>query len=485
MKGVNRVFGLNGGKATGPAFKPRWWAPRSMFGRNLLLLVALILLAEAGIGLLFRQWIQAPRMAAMQQFVVVQAQAQRDFLLHLDGASRAQWQQRLSARFGLAGEPQAAEPDSLWLARFMQNLTQELNPAQFQVRWQQQPLPGLWLGMRVGQQWLWQELDSSALHPNLPSLMLWVLLGGGVLAVLGAYLIQRRINRPLQQLAAAALAFGQGQAQNLPMPFETSQTAPLEIAQLAHSMQRMAHDLALAEQERELMLAGVSHDLRTPLTKLRLAVEILSGSALAAEEAPLLQGMVQHIASANQVIGQFIDFARSGSDEAQQAVDIAPMLAQLLQELSPQDRAQVQLQVQADLPALLCRPVALRRAVQNLLDNALRYGMPQADSPWANTAASITLQACSQNGQMVISVADRGQGIPAHEQARMRQPFARLQQAGTSSGARVHTAGAGAGAGLGLAIVERIVRLHHGQMLLMQRDGGGLQVSLLVPLAGS
>lgn len=466
---------MNGGKQSVPRFKPRWWAPRSMFGRNLLLLVALILLAEAGIGWMFRQWIQAPRVAAMQQFVVQQAQAQRAFLLRLDDAARAQWQQ---GQPGWQREPQAAEPDSLWLARFMQNLRQELKPDQYQVRWQQQPVPGLWLGLRVGPQWLWQELESSGLHANLPPLVLWILVGGGVLAVLGAYVIQRRINRPLQELAAAALAFGQGQAQNLPIPFETSQQAPLEIAQLAHSMQRMAHDLALAEQERTLMLAGISHDLRTPLTKLRLSVEILSGSALAAEEAPLLEGMVQHIASANQVIGQFIDFARSSSDEAQQAVDIHAMLAQLHQELAPHERAQVQLQAAADLPALLCRPVALRRAVQNLLENALRYGLPEAGSRWAGTAASIELQAASQGGNMVITLADRGQGIPVDEQERMRQPFVRLQQSSVSAVASTQTGGAG----LGLAIVERIMRLHHGQMQLAQREGGGLQVRLLLPL---
>jgi two-component system osmolarity sensor histidine kinase EnvZ len=433
-----------------------------MFGRNLLVLVALILLAQGGIGLLFRQWIQAPRVAAMQQYALQQGQAQRALLLRLDAAGRAHWQ----ASTGSALEPRADVPDSLWLTRFMHDLAQQLDPADYQLRWQQQTQPGLWLGMRVDAHWYWYELDSSALHPDLPALLLWVVLGGGLLALLGAVWLQRRINRPLQQLAAAALAFGQNQGQPQAASFASSPDAPLEISQLAHSMQRMAQDLQDAEQERALLLAGVSHDLRTPLTKLRLAVEILSTGDAAPEDAALLQGMVQHIANANSVIGQFIDFARSNHGEAGQELEIGQLLAQLVQELAPHEAALLQFHCPDQPIWLLCHPVALRRALVNLLENALRYGI--AADVAEPGKAQIELRASIEQGALQISVADRGPGIPPGQLARVRQPFTRLQQQG-------------AGAGLGLAIVERIMRLHDGQMQLQARPGGGLVVRLIFP----
>lgn len=506
---------------------PWRWLPGSLFGRNLLLIFVLVAVAEISILLLFRQWIQEPRVAAMQRFAVQEALQQRALLQRLDAAGRAHWQRTLGAPVS----PQAGVPDTLGGQRFLHSLAAELRTVfgqESDLRWHSasavarkmagrpdgehdgEPVgapgggtdgglagapeggteSGLWLGLRIEGQWFWYKLDHSGIPGNLPPFMLSVTLASGLLALLAAALIQRRINQPLQELAQAAVAFGRG-APLLPHLPSGSGAMPLEIAQLARSMQQMAQDLEAAGQERALMLAGVSHDLRTPLTKMRLAVEILAAGAQTAEDAALLQGMVTHISAANSVIEQFIAFARSGSDEALQEVDVAELLHSVLQELTASERYRVTLTLPLDAGwRLVCRPVALRRALGNLLENALRYGQVPGENhgtqngchPASDTAISgasagspggscIELVAGVVADHLLLSVQDRGPGMPPEALQRMRQPFTRMVQ---------HSALAGCG--LGLAIVERIARLHHGHLDLLPREGGGLVAQMVLPL---
>ena len=452
----------------GRAWLAESWMPRSLFGRNLLLIFVLVVVAEGSILLLFRQWIQEPRMVAMQRFALQQALQQRTLLRGFDAAGRAHWQRSVGPPVAPAG----SLPDSLGGQRFFNALAEELRTvfgAEVDLRWQAASAasaqPSLWLGLQMDGQWYWQQLDHSGIPGNLPPFMLSATLASCLLALLAAGLIQRRINQPLRELAQAAVAFGRGAPLLLNLPSKPG-ALPQELAQLAGAMQQMAQDLEAAGQERALMLAGVSHDLRTPLTKMRLAVELLAAEAKTDADAALLQGMVTQIGTANGVIEQFIAFARSDSDEAVQQVDVAELLHSVWQELSASERKQVNL----DAPAagcwqLDCRPVALRRAIGNLLENALRHGAA------ADQAATIEIAASVEEGNLRLSVADRGPGIPAHELQRMRQPFVRQAQHG-----------APAGCGLGLAIVERIVRLHHGQLDLLPREGAGLVAQMVLPL---
>lgn len=457
---------------------PWRWLPGSLFGRNLLLIFVLVVVAELSILLLFRQWIQEPRVAAMQRFAVQEARQQRALLQGLDTAGRAHWQRTL----GATAPPQSGVPDTLAAQRFVTALAAELHTVlgpECDVRWQGTPSgpapaqvqAGLWLGVRVDGAWYWRTLDHSGIPGNLPPFMLSVTLASGALALLAAALIQRRINQPLQELAQAAVAFGRGTPLPPDWPSGPSQL-PREIAQLAGAMQQMAQDLDAAGEERALMLAGVSHDLRTPLTKMRLAVEILAAEARSPDDVALLQGMVTQIAAANSVIEQFIAFARCGSEEARQEVDVAELLHSVWQALSASERQRVVL----DLPpeaglCLYCLPVALRRAVGNLLENALRHGLPEQAAGGPAELACIVLSASVAAGQLRLTVQDRGPGIPAQELARMRQPFTRMAQHSSQ-----------AGSGLGLAIVERIARLHQGQLDLLPRTGGGLVAQMVLPL---
>ncbi|MGZ3238124.1 MAG: ATP-binding protein, partial [Burkholderiaceae bacterium] len=225
------------------------------------------------------------------------------------------------------------------------------------------------------------------------------------------------------------------------------------------SFNQMAAALDAAENERALMLAGVSHDLRTPLTKLRLATEILADHS----EPEIIESMVRNIAAADAVIDQFIDFARLGSDEAERLCDINELANDIA---ATSDRSRIKLELGA-LPPYQCRPISLRRAIANLVENALRYGHDKN-----NVDDMIILRTTMDARSISISVMDNGAGIASEHLERIRQPFTRLDEARSGK----------PGAGLGLAIVERITHLHRGELLIQNRACGGLEVTLSLPL---
>jgi two-component system osmolarity sensor histidine kinase EnvZ len=438
--------------------------PRSLFGRNLLLIVALILASEIGIVVLFRQHVQEPRTALLIDFAQTHVESLRSAIDRMTPEQRVHYM----AQFGADQENRVlqvkvsavdqtpvafVEPKRWVVRRFMQRLGQRLGTS-YRVGWQDQPEQRLWIGTNIGEYDYWFGLRSSVFAGANTPLSLLAMLAAGLLALFGAYLIQRRINRPLQALADAVKHVGEGRRPQLLLD-----NAPTEIAQVAASINQMAAALDAAENERALMLAGVSHDLRTPLTKLRLATEILADN----NDPELIEGMVRNIAAADAVIEQFIDFARLGSDETECVCDVNELANEVA---SASDKSRVILEL-ATLPPLRCRPVALRRAVANLVENALRYG-----HDGKGTETRIILRTSGDARSILISVLDSGPGIPIGDLERIRQPFTRLDEARSGK----------PGAGLGLAIVERIACLHHGQLLIKNRPQGGLEASLSLPV---
>jgi two-component system osmolarity sensor histidine kinase EnvZ len=268
-----------------------------------------------------------------------------------------------------------------------------------------------------------------------------------VLALLGAALIAAMIAQPLARLTRAAGRLGRGQAHQ-PLP----EAGASELRTVAEAFNRMASDLERIERERAMVLAGISHDLRTPLSRLRLALE-MSGAESSAAVA-----MSADIDEMDAVIGQFLDFARGADEEkAENELD------ELLDELAAHYR-KVQRQVTfgpGGVPPFAFARMAVRRAVANLVDNALRH----AGEP-------VEIRTSVSGRKVLVEVLDRGPGIPAGEAERLKRPFTRLDRSRGGSG----------GAGLGLAIVERVARSHRGSLELLPREGGGLvaRLSLLV-----
>lgn len=427
------------------------WLPHSLFGRNLLLIVGLILGAGVVMALAYHLLVQMPRIERMTETSRRYLGTLSVAMAHMDEARRqdfiASLEQAREPVLLVRAQPEnLARPASPLVRLALARLQRRLGDAT-QVAWSEQPQLRFWLRQQVAGETWWLGLDAGGLAGGRVQFALGVMLAAALLAVLGAALIQRSIHRPLLELARAADRLAAGE-----YPVIASAGAPREIARLAAHFERMARQLEAGERERALMLAGISHDLRTPLAKLRLAVEILD---VAGEEA-LLQGMVRNIAAADQVIDQFIDFARLGEAEAPVLCDVEELVRDLL---ARYEGGRLQLTPPpADLAPCCCRPVALRRALANLVDNALKY-----------SAGPVQVSIAQDEGALTLTVADQGHGIPPAELSRLRQPFARLEAARSGP----------PGAGLGLAIVERIARLEGGRLELA--NAAGLVARLVLP----
>jgi two-component system osmolarity sensor histidine kinase EnvZ len=206
----------------------------------------------------------------------------------------------------------------------------------------------------------------------------------------------------------------------------------------------MNEALLRADRDRAAFLAGVSHDLRTPIARVRLGLEMDD------TDAEGRAAMVKDLEEMNQVIEQFMVFARDESSESESEVE----LDKLLQSLIARDRSGRVGLVAPDTVLVCGRPKALHRLFANLIDNALKYG----------GAGAIEVCVRIEHGNAVVEIADRGPGIAGVDVARLKQPFVRRDDA----------RGGPIGSGLGLAIAERIAQLHGSTVELLPRPGGGL-----------
>jgi two-component system osmolarity sensor histidine kinase EnvZ len=206
----------------------------------------------------------------------------------------------------------------------------------------------------------------------------------------------------------------------------------------------MATNLEGMERDRAMVLAGISHDLRTPLSRLRLALE-MSGA-----DPQTTDAMIADIDEIDAIIGQFLDFAR-GTDERKEANDLGALLGELAEHYARIGK-DVRL-VAHPVPPLPFARMAMRRAIANLIDNALRY----AGEP-------VEVEAVVRADALAVEVRDQGPGIPSSQVERLKRPFTRLDDSRAGSG----------GAGLGLAIVERTALAHGGRLELLPRSPRGL-----------
>ena len=310
----------------------------------------------------------------------------------------------------------------------------------------------LWVKIQVRQQAYWVVFapESFQLPPGA-AWAGWSLVSLG-LALFGGLALMLRVVSPLQALSDAAADIAAGKT-----PAALTETGPSEIRTLSKAFNRMTAALAEQEANRAVLLAGVSHDLRTPLSRLRLAIE-MSAARLPSS---LRLGMEQDIEDMDAIIRQFLDFAREGASEPMEPDCDLNALAGALAERYEKRGQPVRTNL-GPVPRLPLKPLAVQRMITNLVDNALRYG-----------GGTVDIETRREGRVAVLSVLDRGPGIPAESAEKVLQPFTRLEEARSDTG----------GAGLGLAIVDRVARMHGGSVRLVPRAGGGLEARVELPLA--
>jgi two-component system osmolarity sensor histidine kinase EnvZ len=428
--------------------------PRTLLWRTFFLLAALILLAVAAWFQLFRVSEREPRARQTADLVASVVNLTRAALVTAQPDLRRELLVDLQEQEGIRVYP--AEPDDRVVALPLDRPGVQLFAAE--VRRQLGPdtrlaveidgLPGFWVSFRIEGDEYWVMLPRERIERQ--AALRWAGWGAFVLvaALAGAWLIVFRLRRPLRALVGAAADVGRGR---VPPPLDES--GPQEIQTVSRAFNQMTRDLARLEDDRALILAGVSHDLRTPLARLRLGLEMTDA------DAQLKSGMAADIDEMDRIIGQFLDFARAAGGEPAAPADLAALAREVAAHYRDTGHA-LDGEI-ASVPAVSVRRMAVRRLITNLVDNAFRYG-----------EKDVRLRVAPAGRAVVIEVLDRGPGIPADEVDRLKQPFTRLETARSGKG----------GSGLGLAIVDRIARMHGGSFDLLPRDGGGLVARVTFPV---
>ncbi len=321
-------------------------------------------------------------------------------------------------------------------------------------------MPGFWMSFDIDgdKYWLMLERERIAGLTGVQWLG-WAALVGA-LSLLGAALISGLVNLPLARLTAAARAIAQGK-RPAPLPEKGSQ----EIIQANRSFNQMVDDLQQLEQDRAVILAGISHDLRTPLARMQLEVEMANLSQEARD------GIQSDIGQMDAIIGQFLDFARPTEAATFVPVDLSELLEDCAHNAArhPDVRTVAAIEPGIHVPG---NATDLRRVFNNVIENARRYGKtPGLDVTEIDIACHLRMT--GHGRRAVVEIGDHGAGVPDDQIQLLLRPFTRLDTA----------RGQANGAGLGLAIVERVTTRHHAELQVRNRDGGGLVLQFSFPLA--
>jgi two-component system osmolarity sensor histidine kinase EnvZ len=425
--------------------------PKTLLVRSFLLIATLIVLSVATLGWVFRQASEAPRAQQKAQLVVSTINLTRAAIL----SAAPQWRGALLAELREAEGMRVEISEPTDTSTALEETTAELHLMAEAVRAKlgkdthfaatRNGINDLWVSFPIGQDEFWVAIPRTRIEQPMSRILL---LGGGVafiFALMGAYLIARQVAHPLQRLSKAAQQIGQGKSLT-PLPEVGTQ----EIITVSRAFNQMSADLEANEKERALVLAGISHDLRTPLARMRIAAELSHDDSMRKSiEADVMQ--------MDGIIQQFLDFARLDAQEIPVAADLALLV---IEATRPYDSHKIITHL-ADISAQTVRPMLLKRALSNLLDNAVKYG-----------DGKITVTLRQDGNNIEISVSDEGIGIPHEYIESAKRPFVRLEHARSNAG----------GSGLGLAIVERAAKVHLGALQLTTRAGGGLVATLRFPI---
>ncbi|HNQ03042.1 MAG TPA: ATP-binding protein [Thiobacillaceae bacterium] len=425
--------------------------PRSLFGRTATGLLVAFLVFEASALAVVWQLVIRPLAERSADDLAAKIVLAAKTWVELPPETRADFEVELAFRHDLElGEVQDRLPDPAPGGFLSDLLVDALSRRTGQdIRLKRGPDAGWdWLEIQVADKLLRVGFDRQRYALDAPMAALGIFLLGAGLTVLTALIMVRQVSRRLGWLAGLAREVGQGRT-----PIRLPETGALELVELTAAFNRMVEEVQALLENRTVLLSGISHDLRTPITRMRLALSMLDGA-----DADMVARMERDLMEMNQLIQDMLAFARALQTDDGQAWE----LNQVLSDLAEQARRLGPVRWTSG-PAcpLTGGEEAMRRIVGNFLDNARRYGGDQA----------VDLRLICGERATWVEVLDRGPGIPAEQREAVFRPFYRLE------GSRGREGG---GSGLGLAIARQLADARGWRIELAPREGGGLIARLLI-----
>jgi two-component system osmolarity sensor histidine kinase EnvZ len=424
----------------------------SLFWRTFFLLAILLAGGVFAWTQTFRAMEFEPRAVQAAQQIASLVNLSRAALRSTDGINRVALIKSMQNQESLRLQPR--EPGDKWepyeVDRFTRAIGQELRSRlgpDTLVASEVNGSPGLWVGFSFDKDPYWLQADPTRMQPiSWTTLVVWV--GISLVAtVLGSVAIARLINQPLRDLSFAASRIREGE-------FDSQldeNTLTSEIRQVNMGFNRMARELAKVEEDRAVMLAGISHDLRTPLARLRLEAE------MSVEDEEAKRNMALDIDQLDAIIDKFMDYARPGE------VKLGPVhLSSVVDREMAAFRDPTQIRITSRVAIdtkVMADETELGRVLQNLFENARRYGR-SIDTG----IARVTVSYARTGPWVILSVRDHGPGVDPKKLGQLTTPFFRGDAARTAA----------TGAGLGLAIVEKAVQRMGGTFEIANAAEGGL-----------
>jgi len=432
----------------------------SLFWRTLLLVLLLIVASLTAWLQSYRVLERGPRAQTIAQQVVSVVNITRAALVYADPSVRSDLLAELAANEGVRIYPLEPDdqvtplPDGPLIKLIEQAIINKLG-AGTRVASEVNGITGLWVSLSIADDDYWVYISRDPVARTFGTQWIGWAAVALLLSVIGAILITRLINRPLAQLSRASAELGSGR-NPAPLP----ETGPIEIRTVNESFNRMVADLGKLEADRALLLAGISHDLRTPLSRLRLELEMAQLPEVSRA------AMVGDIEQMDAIVRQFLDYARTAPQAPAAEVDLSTAVATAVQ------RARIDAEPDSSVDLDIAPEVRIRgfateidRALDNLLTNAVRYGR---DSETGRLHVTVSLTATADHA--TVAVIDRGSGVFVAEIDRLLRPFERGETARSGS----------TGAGLGLPIVDRIARMHAGSLRLLPNSPRGLRAEMTI-----
>lgn len=429
--------------------------PATLFGKTALTIAVVLVLFQVFTTLVIAYYLLIPvaRRSAndLADFMLLSSRVWAT----LPVSERAEFQEVLRKESGLILSPANDNlprstvylPYVLFLGKALAEHTQR--PIQMMAE-QKDGMDLYWVDFYSEGQRLRVGFSGQRIEIHAPLAIFLILVLGTTLTLVTTLILVRRLTLPLSLLSDAAERIGRG---GIPEPLP--EIGPSELVTLVRTFNKMAHQVKALLASRSTLLAGIAHDLRTPIARMRLALDVLPPSA----DPELMERMLRGLDNMTRLVNQSLEFSRGVGHDPSQEVDVTELIEELTEE-ARRGGAEIHLQ-----PGCTCvrfvSPMALRRILTNLLDNAVRY---REDRP-------IDIACVCEGERLRISIADRGPGIPVGELEAVFEPFYRVDKSRSS---------VTGGSGLGLAIVKQLADSNNWSLALEPRDGGGIMASLTI-----